>query len=231
MTNKHKKIRKNCLPVAILSVSLNCIAAEQEQVTELDQNNQVAELDQNNNVNADSSSSVLTLESMAVTATVTEATLGGIDIKQLPMASTIINQNEIKRLKFVDPDELLNRIPGETLVRNLRIPNGAKSYTIPLIDGVALGSPLSGATQDFGTDVNPQDIERIEITKGPTSALYANNAFGGVINVITKGSQRMPEQNTRFWVEAGNYDRYRGGASTQGEVQGSDICFMPVAGI
>ncbi len=184
-----------------------------------------AEDDIDNTIVADSSGSALQLESMAVTAPVAEATLGGIDIKQLPMASTIINQNEIKRLKFVDPDELLNRIPGETLVRNLRIPNGAKSYTIPLIDGVALGSPLSGATQDFGTDVNPQDIQRIEITKGPTSALYANNAFGGVINVITKGSQSLPEQDTRFWVEAGNYDRYRGGASTKGQVQGIGYLF------
>lgn len=162
---------------------------------------------------------------MAVTAPVTEATLGGISIKQLPIASTIINQDEIKRLKFVRPDELLDRIPGETQIRNLRIPVGDKSYTIPLVDGAALGSPLSGSTQKFGTDVNPQDIERIEIIKGPTSALFPNNAFGGVINVVTKGSQSLPDQNTRFWVEAGNFDRYRGGASTQGQVNGVGYLF------
>lgn len=164
--------------------------------------------------------SVLTLNSMAVTAKVTEAKLGGIDVKTLPIATTVINQEEIKRLKFVDPDELLDRIPGETLVRNLRIPNGAKSYTIPLVDGAVLGSPLSGATQDFGTDVNTQDIERIEIFKGPTSALFPNNSFGGVVNVVSKGSTQLPEQNTRVWAEAGNYDRYRGGVSTQGELKG-----------
>lgn len=168
---------------------------------------------------------VLTLDTMAVTAKVAEAKLGGIDVKTLPVASTIVNQDEIKRLKYVDPDELLDRIPGETLVRNLRIPNGSKSYTIPQIDGAALGSPYSGATQDFGTDVNAQDIERIEIFKGPVSALYANNAFGGVINVVSKGSTQLPEQNTRLWAEAGNYDRYRGGLSTQGEFKGVGYIF------
>lgn len=164
--------------------------------------------------------SVLTLDTMAVTATVAEAKLGGIDVKSLPVASTIVNQEEIKRLKYVHPDELLDRIPGESLVRNLRIPNGSKSYTIPLVDGAALGSPYNGNTQEFGSSVNSQDIERIEIFKGPVSALYPNNSFGGVINVVSKGSAQLPEQNTRLWAEVGNYDRYRGGVSSQGALEG-----------
>jgi len=164
--------------------------------------------------------SVLTLDSMAVTATVGEAKLGGIDVKSLPVASTIVNQDEIKRLKYVEPDELLDRIPGESMTRNLRIPSGSKSYTIPLVDGAALGSPYSGSTQAFADSVNSQDIERIEIFKGPVSALYPNNALGGVVNVVSKGTTQLPEQNTRLWAEVGNYDRYRGGVSTQGELEG-----------
>lgn len=161
--------------------------------------------------------SVLTLESMSVTAKPVDAKLGGLDIKALPLASTVVSREEIKRLKFVDPDELLDRIPGETQIRNLRIPNGSKSYTIPLIDGANLTSPLSGSTQAFGDLVNSQDIERIEIFKGPVSALYGNNAMGGVINVVTKTAH---EPKTRLWVEAGNYDRYRGGISSEGEYKG-----------
>jgi len=164
--------------------------------------------------------SVLTLESMSVTAKVNEAKLGGVDIKLLPVASTVVNQEEIKRLKYVEPDELLDRIPGESMSRNLRIPVGSKSYTIPLVDGAALGSPYSGSTQAFADSVNSQDIERIEIFKGPVSALYPNNALGGVVNVVSKGSTQLPEQKTRLWAEVGNYDRYRGGVSTQGELEG-----------
>jgi len=168
--------------------------------------------------------SILTLDSMAVTAEVANAKLGGIAIKSLPIASTIVNQEEIKRLKYVTPDELLDRIPGESTSRNLRIPAGGKSYTIPLVDGAALGSPLSGSTQAFGDTVNSQAIERIEIFKGPVSALYPNNSFGGVVNVVSKGSTQLPEQNTRLWAEAGNYDRYRGGVSTQGNI--NEIGYM-----
>lgn len=181
--------------------------------------------DVTSSVSAATVGSVLTLDSMAVTATVSEAKLGGIDVKSLPVASTIVNQEEIKRLKYVKPDELLDRIPGETLVRNLRIPNGSKSYTIPLVDGAALGSPYSGSTQTFGDTVNSQDIERIEIFKGPVSALYPNNSFGGVINIVSKGTTQLPEQNTRLWAEVGNYDRYRGGVSTQGALEGVGYLF------
>ncbi len=180
--------------------------------------------DTTNSVSTETVGSVLTLDSMAVTAAVADAKLGGIDIKSLPMASTIVNQEEIKRLKYVRPDELLDRIPGESLVRNLRIPSGSKSYTIPLVDGAALGSPYSGSTQTFSNTVNSQDIERIEIFKGPVSALYPNNAFGGVINIVSKGSTQLPKQNTRLWAEAGNYDRYRGGVSTQGALE--DVGYM-----
>jgi len=169
---------------------------------------------------ATNNESVLTLESMSVTAKVNEAKLGGIDVKSLPVASTIVNQDEIKRLKYVEPDELLDRIPGESMTRNLRIPSGSKSYTIPLVDGAALGSPYNGSTQAFADSVNSQDIERIEIFKGPVSALYANNALGGVVNVVSKGTTQLPEQKTRLWAEVGNYDRYRGGVSTQGELEG-----------
>jgi outer membrane receptor protein involved in Fe transport len=182
-------------------------------------------VEEQSEVNEEVQKSVLTLETMAVTAKVVDAKLNGIDIKSLPVASTVVNQEEIKRLKFVDPDELLDRIPGETQVRNLRIPSGSKSYTIPLVDGAALTSPLRGSTQAFGDSVNAQDIERIEIFKGPVSALYPNNAFGGVINIVSKGSVSLPEQNTRFWVEAGNYDRYRGGASSQGVLEGVGYIF------
>ena len=169
---------------------------------------------------ADHTDGTLTLNTMGVTANVNQSTLGGIDVKSLPIASTIVNSEEIKRLKYVDPDELLDRIPGESMTRNLRIPNGGKSYTISQLDGNAMANPLAGATQHFGTDVSAQDIERIEIFKGPVSALYGNNAFGGTINVITKGTGQLPEQASRAWFEAGQYNRFRGGLSTQGEIEG-----------
>ncbi len=143
------------------------------------------------------------------------AKLGGVNLSDLPLASHVVNRAEIDRLRFVDPDELLDRIPGETQVRNLRIPQGGKSYTVPLVDGLPLASPYRGATQDI-TTVNSFDIERVEIIKGPSSALFPNNAFGGVINVVTRDA---PEEfEGRVWAELGSFNRRRAGVSAAGSV-------------
>lgn len=57
-------------------------------------------------------------------------------------------------------------------------------YVKILIDGVAVSGDLGGATPVYQIPV--EDIERIEIIKGASSALYGSDAMGGVINIITK---------------------------------------------
>jgi len=134
------------------------------------------------------------------------ASLGGIDLNELPLNAHIVGQTEIERIRFVDPDELLDRIPGETQVRNLRIPNGGKSYTLAFVDGVPIESPYSGATQRLDR-VNTFDIQRVEVIKGPTSALYPNNVFGGIVNVVTRD---VPDKTqSKISAEAGNFGRQR----------------------
>ena len=146
------------------------------------------------------------------------ATLGGIELNQLPLNAHVVGQIEIERLRFVDPNELLDRIPGETQVRNLRIPDGGKSYTLAYVDGVPIESPYGGATQRLDR-VNTSDIQRVEVIKGPTSALFANNVFGGVVNVVTKD---IPEQTQAgVSTEFGNFNRERFGvdySSTVGDL-------------
>lgn len=144
-----------------------------------------------------------------------QATIGGTSLKQSPLNAHVVTHEEVERIKFVDPDEFLDRIPGETQVRNLRIPNGGKGYTIPMLDGLPLESPYEGATQRLDR-VNTSDIERIEVIKGPSSALYGNNAFGGVINVISKEPPVEPE--VKIWAESGSFSRNRLGISTGGRV-------------
>lgn len=136
----------------------------------------------------------------------TEANLAGINLKDLPLNAHVVGRTEIERIRFVDPDELLDRIPGETQVRNLRIPNGGKSYTLAFVDGVPIESPYEGATQRLDR-VNTFDIQRIEVIKGQASALYPNNVFGGVVNVITRDIPKTPHASVS--AEAGNFNRQR----------------------
>jgi outer membrane cobalamin receptor len=135
-----------------------------------------------------------------------KANLAGINLKDLPLNAHVVGRTEIERIRFVDPDELLDRIPGETQVRNLRIPNGGKSYTLAFVDGVPIESPYEGATQRLDR-VNTFDIQRIEVIKGQVSALYPNNVFGGVVNVITRDIPKTPHASIS--AEAGNFNRQR----------------------
>lgn len=134
-----------------------------------------------------------------------------------PVTINTVSQEDLETVKFTDPYEVLNRVPGVTQLRNLRYPIGGKGYTVNLVDGVAVRDPLRGQVSDienFDTD----EIQRIEITKGPASAIFPSNAFGGVINVITRDPPLTPQH--RLWIEGGGNginDRFRGGASTAGQ--------------
>ncbi len=143
------------------------------------------------------------------------ADLAGINLKDLPLNAHVVGQTEIERIRFVDPDELLDRIPGETQVRNLRIPDGGKSYTLAFVDGVPIESPYGGATQRLDR-VNTFDIQRVEVIKGQTSALFPNNVFGGVVNVVTRDIPEEPQ--SRVSAELGNFNRQRFGVDISSKV-------------
>ena len=174
--------------------------------------------------NTPDSSEYNTIESITVLgrAATEDAELGGVSLKALPINTHVVGRAEIERLRFVDPDEFLDRIPGETQVRNLRIPDGSKSYTIPMLDGLPLESPYEGATQRLDR-VNTFDIERVEVIKGPASALYPNNAFGGVVNVISRDAPLTPQ--TKVSLEAGDFNRLRAGLNTGGKVDNLSYFF------
>lgn len=136
------------------------------------------------------------------------------EIKETPVTIEILDKEELEKIRFVDSrEELLNRIPGNSLTRNLRIPMGGKNYTVNLIDGMAARS-FGRGTNGFIDETNTFDVERIEIIKGPASSLYGSNALGGVINVITRDPPAEPE--FRVWGELGDHERYRGGFSAAG---------------
>jgi iron complex outermembrane receptor protein len=78
-----------------------------------------------------------------------------------------------------------------------------------LIDGIKVNDPQTG---HFNLDLplTGADLDSIEILKGPASSLYGPNAFGGVINVITK---RPEGKSVKLYSDGGSFDYYRGGLS------------------
>jgi len=121
-----------------------------------------------------------------------------LPLSEAPGATTVITAEEISRSAAANIFELLRRVPGVDIrytpmgghigIRT----TGASPFSeevLLLIDGVPYNSPDKGGFPGHPnySGFFPLDrVERIEIIKGPISVLYGANAFGGVINVVTK---------------------------------------------
>ena len=88
--------------------------------------------------------------------------------------------------------------------------------TLVMIDGIRIGDPSSTAGQADLGQITTNDIARIEVLRGPQSALYGSDALGGVINIITKTGKR--ETKREVLLEAGSY----GTLHSRGSISGGD---------
>jgi len=143
-------------------------------------------------------------------------------VKDTPVAVSLLTEQELEKVKARNPEEILSRVPGinsqgfggESELTAIRVPTHfTNPYTIVLIDGVPTSSYGSGSSSQF-LGLNSDSISRIEVIKGPASALYGSNAIGGIINVITK--EPTAETRGKIWTEAGEYSQFRSGLSGSG---------------
>ncbi|GIX32039.1 MAG: TonB-dependent receptor [Porticoccaceae bacterium] len=104
----------------------------------------------------------------------------------------LIDREEIRAAEPMDFVDLLRRTPGVDFARNggpgsnasLYLRGTGSGHTLFLVDGLRLGSATLGSTSfQF---LNPDQIERVEVVKGPLSALYGSDALGGVVQLFTR---------------------------------------------
>ncbi|MGV3582583.1 MAG: TonB-dependent receptor plug domain-containing protein [Methylophilus sp.] len=116
-----------------------------------------------------------------------------------PVASTIIDRKTIEAAGIIDLPEVFRLVPGFYVGTNagfITNTNHVVSYhgltdayarsMQVLIDGRTIYQPLYGGVQWSEIPITIDDIDRIEVTRGPNSASYGANAFLGTINIITK---------------------------------------------
>jgi outer membrane receptor for ferrienterochelin and colicins len=125
---------------------------------------------------------------------------------ETPVKVEVITEKELEESSAKTVEEALEYIDGINAIQNDRSSNWGKSgidlrgmgsdYTLVLIDGQRFygayyNSDLSTISMDM--------VERIEIVKGPFSALYGSDAMGGVINIITKKRPKEPYGTFSGW--------------------------------
>lgn len=125
------------------------------------------------------------------------ATLTPQQITQTGRNIVVISHEIIKKLPANSIDEIIRYLPGiEVQSRgpmgaqsNITIRGGTFQQVLIILDGIRLNDPLTGHFNSY-IPVTPDEIDRIEILKGPAAVLYGTEAVGGVVHIITKSFAR-----------------------------------------
>ena len=122
-------------------------------------------------------------------------------ITESPSAVSVITADDIQRSGVTNLPDLLRTVPGldvmEATASDFNIT--ARGFNrllankmLVLVDGRSVYQDMLGVTLWQTLPLLLDDIERIEIVRGPGSALYGANAFSGIINIITRTPQETP---------------------------------------
>ena len=115
--------------------------------------------------------------------------------QQATALTTVFTRADIERLQPSSVTDLLRRVPGVQVVRNggrgstsgLYLRGTKTAQSLVLVDGQRIGSASDGGAQLEALSV--EQIERVEVLRGPRSAVYGADAIGGVVQIFTRRAE------------------------------------------
>ena len=153
------------------------------------------------------------------------------NVQDIPLAISVLGRTEIDRLGITNTQDVIKYNPGMSFtqgiggqdirpdLRGITTLSGRSNVAI-LVDGVDQTSDAligTGAGQLISLDL--YDLERVEVVRGPQSALYGRNAFAGAINYITRRpSEEFEGEGT---LEVGSEDLIKADISLSGPITDS----------
>ena len=162
-----------------------------------------------------------TMAEVVVTATRTETALDKVG----GSAVSVVTAADIEAAKQTRVAEALKGIPGIDIVTSggpgssttVFIRGGDSKNTLVLVDGIMFNDPSSPNRSADLANLTLDNIERIEVVRGPLSALFGSNATAGVINIITKKGSGKP--TAHVGAQYGSYDTWRAFGDASGQLQ------------
>lgn len=139
--------------------------------------------------------------------TVSIASLYEQPISQAPANVYVITDEDIRQSGAVDLPTVLRRVPGLEVMQmtgadfNVSARGDNQPFAnkmLVMVDGRSIYLDVQGNVYWKSIPVTLVEIKRIEVLKGPTSAMYGFNAFDGVINIITKSPEEMKGTTLQF---------------------------------
>jgi outer membrane receptor for ferrienterochelin and colicins len=135
-------------------------------------------------------------------------------IARAPSVATVITAEDIAAISAADLDEVLETVPGMHVSRSPIIYNpiyiirGISTQYNPqvlmLVNGIPITGVFFGNRSQIWGGMPVENIARIEVIRGPGSALYGADAFSGVINIITKTAADV--DSTELGLRAGSFN-------------------------
>lgn len=169
-------------------------------------------------ITAQQTDSIKTIfKEIVVTATKTETPYYAIG-----SSVSVITSNQISERHLQTVVDILREVPGLSVIEqggpgklaNVFIRGANSNHTLVIVDGVTMNDASSPNNAFDFSSLNTNDIDRIEIVRGPQSTLYGSDALAGIVNIITKQGTDKPQYS--FSTDGGSNNYYRGNLSALG---------------
>lgn len=150
---------------------------------------------------------------------VVTATRYPVSADSVGVSVTVLRGDDLRAQGIRSVGDALRQVPGAQLVQgggfgaqtSLFLRGGESDYVKVLVDGVPVNQP--GGAYDFA-NLTTDNVERIEVVRGPGSVLYGSDAIAGVIQIVTRSGEGAPTVGAS--TEGGSYGSFRWEVGTSG---------------
>ncbi|HEY2934021.1 MAG TPA: TonB-dependent receptor [Acidobacteriota bacterium] len=164
--------------------------------------------------------------------TVITVSAQSLPLSQVSASVTVLTREQIEQSRAENLTEVLRQLPflhisqtgGRGGLTTVTLRGGDPNFTLVMIDGVPVNdiTNLLGGSYDFSS-LSTDNIEQIEIVRGPLSARFGSQAISGVINIISRRGKGKPTFEADG--SAGNFSDGSVRAGSHGELKGWDFAF------